>query len=79
MIQNPNFYNLTGRSGEHVNDHLSELVESTLEELAKTKCINVEDETISPANLGIIASYYSIKCGTISSFDENMSATRTLS
>lgn len=69
LTQNPNYYNLSGISGEDINDYLSELIENTLEDLEGTKCISIEEEMeLSPLNLGIIASYYYIKHGTIEHF-----------
>ena len=39
ISQNPNYYNLPGRTGQHINDFLSELIEQTVEDLQKAKCI----------------------------------------
>lgn len=30
---NPNYYNLTGRSAQHINDFLSQMIEDTVEDL----------------------------------------------
>ena len=68
ISQNPNFYNLAGRTGQHINDFLSELIEQTVEDLQKAKCIQTKDEDemdLEPANLGRIAAYYYIKYQTI--------------
>ncbi len=49
------FYNLQGTSHRHLSDHLSELVETTLADLADKKCIAIEDEMDTvPINLGLI-------------------------
>mmetsp|Transcript_41123 Transcript_41123/g.47341 ORF Transcript_41123/g.47341 Transcript_41123/m.47341 type:complete len:163 (-) Transcript_41123:1042-1530(-) len=37
LTQNPNYYNLSGKTGEHLNDHLSELIEKTCDDLVKSK------------------------------------------
>ncbi|TRZ02195.1 hypothetical protein DNTS_030428 [Danionella cerebrum] len=37
MTQNPNYYNLQGMSHRHLSDHLSELVENTLQDLEQSK------------------------------------------
>jgi pre-mRNA-splicing helicase BRR2 len=37
MTQNPNYYNLQGSSHRHLSDHMSELVESTLNDLEQSK------------------------------------------
>jgi len=69
LTQNPNYYNMAGRGHEHVSDHLSELIEDTLSELVESKCIACEDEmNLSPLNLGMIASYYSVRYTTIEIF-----------
>uniref|UniRef100_A0A8B9LIR2 U5 small nuclear ribonucleoprotein 200 kDa helicase n=1 Tax=Astyanax mexicanus TaxID=7994 RepID=A0A8B9LIR2_ASTMX len=66
MTQNPNYYNLQGMSHRHLSDHLSELVENTLQDLEQSKCISVEDEMdVAPLNLGMIAAYYYINYTTI--------------
>ena len=39
MSQNPNYYNLQGVSHRHLSDHLSEVVENTINDLEQSKCI----------------------------------------
>lgn len=41
MTQNPNYYNLHNVSHTHLSDHLSELVENTLNDLVNSKCIAI--------------------------------------
>ncbi|KAF9443271.1 Sec63-domain-containing protein [Macrolepiota fuliginosa MF-IS2] len=66
MTQNPNYYNLHNVSHQHLSDHLSELVENTLNDLVNSKCIAIEDEMdISALNLGMIAAYYNISYVTV--------------
>ncbi|GBE89249.1 Pre-mRNA-splicing factor brr2 [Sparassis crispa] len=66
MTQNPNYYNLHNVSHQHLSDHLSELVENTLNDLVNSKCIAIEDEMdVSPLNLGMIAAYYNISYVTV--------------
>jgi pre-mRNA-splicing helicase BRR2 len=72
LTQNPNYYNLEGVSGAHINDHLSELVENTLDALHKSKCAEVFDFEVKSTNLGLIASHYSIKCGTADIFSSSL-------
>ncbi|KAG5673800.1 hypothetical protein PVAND_003817 [Polypedilum vanderplanki] len=69
LTQNPNYYNLQGVSHSFLSDHLSELVETTLNDLEQSKCISVEDEMDTLAlNLGMIAAYYYINYTTIELF-----------
>jgi replicative superfamily II helicase len=66
MTQNPNYYNLQGVTHRHLSDHLSELVENTLNDLEQSKCISIEEDMdTSPLNLGMIAAYYYINYTTI--------------
>ncbi|RXM31382.1 U5 small nuclear ribonucleoprotein 200 kDa helicase [Acipenser ruthenus] len=70
MTQNPNYYNLQGMSHRHLSDHLSELVEHTLNDLEQSKCISIEDEMdVAPLNLGMIAAYYYINYTTIAEYE----------
>jgi len=79
LTKNPNYYNLQGITGEHINDHLSELVENTVEELEKAGCLQVEnDVNLLPANLGKIASYYYIRYLTIQMFTKSLNEGRKL-
>lgn len=41
MTQNPNYYNLHNVSHQHLSDHLSELVETTLQDLVDSQCISI--------------------------------------
>ncbi|KAG1823896.1 Sec63 domain-containing protein [Suillus subaureus] len=66
MTQNPNYYNLHNVSHQHLSDHLSELVENTLQELVNSKCMLIEDEMdVSALNLRMIAAYYNISYVTV--------------
>jgi pre-mRNA-splicing helicase BRR2 len=66
---------LQGATHRHISDHLSELVENTLQDLEQSKCIAVEDEMdLSPLNLGMIAAYYSLSYTTIELFSRSLTA-----
>ena len=63
LAPNPNYYNLSGRTAQHINDFLSQLIEETVEDLQNAKCIKVDEETemdIEPVNFGKIAAFYGI-------------------
>ena len=73
LTQNPNYYNLSGTTHRHFSDHLSELIESNLEDLQQAKMITLEDETdLSPLNAGMIAVYYSIAYTTVEIFSRSL-------
>mmetsp|Transcript_57678 Transcript_57678/g.103593 ORF Transcript_57678/g.103593 Transcript_57678/m.103593 type:complete len:2173 (-) Transcript_57678:154-6672(-) len=69
LSQNPNYYGLQGVTHQHLSDHLSEVVENTVEGLERFGCCSIEDDVdLSPANLGLIAAYYYIRHTTIETF-----------
>ncbi|KAJ3033781.1 DEIH-box ATPase [Rhizophlyctis rosea] len=74
MVLNPNYYGLQGTTSRHLSDHLSDLVERILDELAQSKCIAIEDDDVSPLNLGMIAAYYYINYVTIEVFSMSLNA-----
>ncbi|KAI8374185.1 Sec63 Brl domain-containing protein [Radiomyces spectabilis] len=79
MAHNPNYYGLQGTSHRHLSDHLSELVENTLNDLQETKCITIEDEMdVAPLNLGMIAAYYNINYTTMDMFSVSLKNTTKL-
>jgi pre-mRNA-splicing helicase BRR2 len=77
IAQNPNYYNLQGVTHRHISDHLSELIESTLSDLSKSRCILIDENEmdVSALNLGMIAAYYYIQYTTIELFNESLSKT----
>jgi pre-mRNA-splicing helicase BRR2 len=80
ISQNPNYYNLAGRTGQHINDFLSELIENTVEDLQKAKCLQTkeDDMELEPANLGRVAAFYYIKYQTIELFSKSLEDDSTL-
>lgn len=74
LTQNPNYYNLQGVSCRHLSDHLSELVENTISDLEASRCVEVEEESVAPANLGLIATYYYTYYTTIERFGSSLTS-----
>lgn len=69
LSQNPNYYGLQGTTHQHLSDHLSEVVENTVEGLERFGCCSIEEDVdLTPANLGLIAAYYYIRHTTIETF-----------
>jgi len=53
---------------------LSELVETTLDDLKQIKCIAIENEVdVSPLNMGMIGAYYYVQHTTIELFSMSLS------
>ncbi|KAK2195922.1 bifunctional Immunoglobulin E-set/Sec63 domain/P-loop containing nucleoside triphosphate hydrolase/Winged helix-like DNA-binding domain superfamily/C2 domain superfamily/Helicase [Babesia duncani] len=83
LPKNPNYYSLSGSTGRHLSEHLSELVETSVGSLVKMGCIqNDEDEQqdndeepgLQALNLGYIAAFYGIACATIAMYSQNVNA-----
>ena len=70
LLANPSYYSLTDTSHEGLSAHLSELVEATLKDLAESKIIDLEeeDDSVTPLNPAMIASYYNISYITMQTF-----------
>ena len=77
LTANPSYYSMTGRDVMHVSEHLSELVENTITDLANTKCLEVgeDDMSVSALNLGQICAYYGVKHSTIEMFAASLTPT----
>lgn len=60
LLQNPSYYGLTDVDSDSVNAHLSDLLESSFNELVESGCIEIDDESkeIECTWAGKIASYY---------------------
>jgi pre-mRNA-splicing helicase BRR2 len=66
---------MQGTTHRHLSDHLSDLVETTVNDLSESKCISVEDDAdLGPLNLGMIASYYYIQYTTVEIFASSLTA-----
>ena len=70
LLANPSYYGLTDTSHEGLSAYLSELVETTLKDLADAKVIEIDDEddSIAPLNPAMIAAYYNISFITMQTF-----------
>ena len=67
---------MQGRSHRHLSDHLSDLTESTLQDLVDSNVIVVKenDMDLELLNLGMISSYYYISYTTIELFSSSLTA-----
>ena len=63
IVKNPNYYEITGKSSQHINDFLSELIENTVVDLAETGCVEVKEDEVGldATNIGRIALFYYLK------------------
>eukprot|EP00746_Dinoflagellata_sp_MGD_P159622 gnl/MRDRNA2_/MRDRNA2_86733_c0_seq2.p1 gnl/MRDRNA2_/MRDRNA2_86733_c0~~gnl/MRDRNA2_/MRDRNA2_86733_c0_seq2.p1 ORF type:complete len:675 (+),score=-29.45 gnl/MRDRNA2_/MRDRNA2_86733_c0_seq2:487-2511(+) len=64
---NPNYYGLNQNTDRHISDYLSELVETTLEDLSHSGCVQIKSNDFDtvPNDFGRVASHYYIKYTTV--------------
>ena len=73
LAANPYYYNMQGNTHDHLSNHLSDLVETTLNDLSNAKAIEViDDMDTASLNLGMIAAYYNIHHETVAIFNESL-------
>lgn len=70
LLANPSYYSLTDTSHEGLSTHLSELVVTTLNDLAESKVIDFDEDedSVTPLNAAMIAAYYNISYVTMQTF-----------
>lgn len=74
LPRNPNYYELAAAAPGDISDYLSELVESTLADLERARCVAVADLDVRALNLGIIAAYYGVAYTTVELFSTALTA-----
>jgi pre-mRNA-splicing helicase BRR2 len=73
LSQNPNYYRMQGVSHKHISDHMSEMVETVLEDLSQSKCLVVDEEQdVNALNLGMIAAFYYLRYTTVELFSQSL-------
>lgn len=67
LLANPSYYGLKDTSHQGLSAHLSELAESTLNDLSEAKLIELDEDegTVAPLNAAMIAAYYDISFVTM--------------
>ncbi|KAK4192708.1 putative pre-mRNA-splicing factor [Podospora australis] len=70
LLANPSYYSLTDPTHEGLSQYLSDMVETTLKELADSKIIEFDEDdgSVTPQNAAMIAAYYSISYTTMQTF-----------
>ncbi|GMH32834.1 hypothetical protein BSKO_00668 [Bryopsis sp. KO-2023] len=75
LLQNPSFYGLEDTSDTDINQFLSQMVETSVDELERGGCILInEGDTIEPLTMGRIASFFYLKHETMFIFNGNLTA-----
>ncbi|KAF1992121.1 Sec63-domain-containing protein [Aulographum hederae CBS 113979] len=76
LLANPGYYHLTDPSHRGLSEFLSDLVEATIKELEEAKLIEIdeEDDSITPLDSALIASYYSLSYITMQTLLLSLSA-----
>lgn len=78
IAANPNFYNIASSNASDISDYISELIEAAFGDLVAANCAEIEDNTITASNGGIIASFYGVKVYSISILLETVKDSLTL-
>ncbi|CEP01840.1 unnamed protein product (mitochondrion) [Plasmodiophora brassicae] len=79
LSRNPNYYNLRGTTHRHLSDYLSELIETSVEDLAAADMIATDDAgALSPLNLGMVAAHYYLRYQTIELFAQSLAGSTRL-
>ena len=70
LLANPSYYSLTDPTHEGLSQYLSDIVEATLQELAESKIVELDEDdgTVAPQNAAMIAAYYNISYNTMHTF-----------
>ncbi|TFB04253.1 Pre-mRNA-splicing factor brr2 [Trichoderma ghanense] len=70
LLGNPSYYGLTSTTHEGLSNFMSDLVETTLRELAESKIIEFDEDdgSVAPQNAAMIAAYYNISYITMQTF-----------
>ncbi|KAK3330391.1 Sec63 Brl domain-containing protein [Apodospora peruviana] len=76
LLANPSYYSLTDPTHEGLSQYLSDMVESTLKDLAEAKIIDFDEDdgSVTPQNAAMIAAYYNISYITMQTFLLSLSA-----
>ena len=75
LLQNPAYYAAGSASGSDVGAFASDLVETTLDDLACAGCVEIsadDDHGVAPTTLGRIASYYYLSHQTVALFSAEL-------
>ncbi|KAK4131874.1 Sec63-domain-containing protein [Trichocladium antarcticum] len=70
LLANPSYYSLTDPTHDGLSQYLSDMVETTLRDLADAKIIDMDEDdgSVAPQNAAMIAAYYNISYFTMQTF-----------
>ena len=75
LTRNPNYYSLQATSHQALSDFLSTLVEEAVDALIQAGMVSEDDEgEVAAGDLGLIASYYSVRVATVELLRRSISA-----
>lgn len=73
LVQNPSFYSLESTDDTSISSFLSDMVESTLNDLEKAGCVKTsEDGSVESLTMGRIAAFFYLKHETMSFFNSSL-------
>ncbi|XP_038724943.1 DExH-box ATP-dependent RNA helicase DExH14 isoform X2 [Tripterygium wilfordii] len=72
LMVNPAYYGVENAEAEVINSYISRLVQDTFEDLEDSGCVNVNEDSVQPTMLGMIASQYYLSYMTVSMYGSNI-------
>ncbi|CAH0402336.1 unnamed protein product [Chilo suppressalis] len=74
LLKNPSYYNLESLEPQDVNYYLSNLVQTSLDQLSDANCVEIEEDqrTVHSTWMGRIASYYYLSHKTMAHFSREL-------
>ncbi|KAI0535743.1 Sec63 Brl domain-containing protein [Xylaria digitata] len=76
LLANPSYYSLSSPTHDGLSNYLSDLVETTIKELAESKIVDFDEDdgAVTPQNAAMIAAYYNLSYITMQTFLLSLSA-----
>ncbi|TDZ73205.1 Pre-mRNA-splicing factor brr2 [Colletotrichum trifolii] len=76
LLANPSFYSLTSTTQDGLSDYMTDLIQTTLQELSDSKIVELDEDdgSVAPQNAAMIAAYYNISYITMQTFLLSLSA-----
>ena len=79
LVKNPSYYDLESVEHDALNAFLSRLVENALTQLEDAQCLTIgEDDSLEPATLGRIASFYYLQHPSVALFASSLGPDNSL-
>jgi len=72
LLVNPSYYELESLDNSQINVYLSDLIQSTINELEESSCVETDENSLTATTLGRITSFYYLSHLTTRTFKETL-------